>query len=124
MAGSLTSIEPRGCIRGSQAADAVDATASSLHAHWFRRSLVARSYYAIKGLPETIRFVGVLRLDPVLRLTRNGATPKMEVPFVSDTQARACPFGADLQFAQNRRCPRSTICQNQVPESASVAHSR
>ena len=66
---------------------------------------------AIKGLPETIRFVDILRPDPALRLTHNGATPKMEVLFVSDTQARTSPPGADLQFAQGRRCPRNTMCQ-------------
>jgi hypothetical protein len=62
---------------------------------------------AIKGLPETIRFVDILRPDLALRLTRNGATPKMDVLFVSDTQARTSPPGADLQFVQGRRCPQN-----------------
>jgi hypothetical protein len=60
---------------------------------------------AIKELPETIRFVDILRPDPALRLTPNGATPKMEVRLgypSSDIPARA-----DLQFAQAAHATRS-----------------
>src|SRR5215469_4330168 len=105
MAGSLTSIEPRGCVSGSHAR-------LSPWMRSFSARLSRVHTIAIKGLPETIRFVDIPRPDPALGLTRNGATPKIEVLFVSNTQAWTSPPGADLQFPEGRTCPRNMFCQN------------